>query len=186
MSAPYCSTCSLALLRERFARGDDRRVRRAHRLGGEVRVCAGAVPVALHRLRVERRGNAVVLGDAVEQPARHPELVRDVEWCERADLELPLARHHLGVDARDGKPCGEARVEMLLDDLAPEDLVRTDAAVVEALRRGKAARGEAVRAALLEERVLLLDAEQRFLLRVLLGDRARAATSCSWGAGSCR
>ena len=65
----------------------------------------------------------------------------------------------------------EARVEVRLDDVAAEHLVGADTAVVEALRRGEAALGEAVRTAALEERVLLLDAEQRLLARELLGDR---------------
>ena len=47
----------------------------AHRLGGEVGVGAGAVPVALDRLGVERGRDAEVLGDAVQQPAGDPELV---------------------------------------------------------------------------------------------------------------
>ena len=74
----------------------------------------------------------------------------------------------------------EARVEVRLDDRTAVHLVGADAAVVEALRRGEAAAGgEAVRASVLEERVLLLDAEQRLVLRVLLRDRARAAHACS-------
>ena len=97
---------------------------------------AGAVPVALHRLRVERRGHAELLGDAVEQPARDPQLVRHVERAERADLELPLAGHDLGVDARDAEAGLEAGVEVRLDDVAAEDLVGADAAVVEALGAG--------------------------------------------------
>ena len=72
----------------------------AHRLGREVGVGTGAVPVALDRLGVERRGDAEVLGRAVEQPAGDPQLVGHLERAERADLELPLAGHDLGVDAR--------------------------------------------------------------------------------------
>ena len=135
-------------------------------------VCAPApFQSPFDRLRVERRRDAEVLGDAVEQPARHPELVGDVERAERADLELPLAGHDLGVDAGDAEAGFEARVEVRLDDVAAEHLVGADAAVVEALRRREAAAvREAVRAAVLEERVLLLDAEQRLVARVLLGD----------------
>ncbi len=147
---------------------------------------AGAVPVALHRLRVERRRDAEVLGDAVEQPAGHPQLVGHVERAERADLELPLAGHDLGVDARDAEAGVEARVEVRLDDVTAEHLVGADAAVVEALRRGEAAGGEAERAAVLEERVLLLDAEERLLAGELLGDRRAAARGCWWRAASCR
>ena len=174
------------LLPERLARGDDRLVRRAHRLRGEVRVRARAVPVAGDRLRVERRRDAELLGDAVEEPTRHPQLVGDVERAQRADLELPLTGHHLGVDAGDREPGFETRVEVLLDDVAAEHLVGADTAVVEALRRGEAALGEAVRAPALEERVLLLDAEQRLLAGELLGDRREQRRACWSGAASCR
>ena len=40
------------------------------------------------------------------------------------------------------EPGLEARVEVHLDDVAPEHLVGADAAVVEALRRGKPASGK--------------------------------------------
>ena len=109
---------------------------------------------------------------AVEEPARHPELVGDLERRQRADLELPLAGHHFGVDAGDAETGFEARVEVRFDDVAAVHLVGADAAVVEALRRREAAAvREAVRTAVLEERVLLLDAEQRLVARVLLRDR---------------
>ena len=146
----------------------------------------GAVPVTLDRLRVERGGDAEVLGDPVEQPAGHPQLVGDVERAQRADLELPLARHDLGVDARDAEAGVEARLEVRLDDVTAEDLVGADAAVVEGLRRGEAVGREAERAAVLEERVLLLDAEDRLLVGELLGDRAQQRPRCSSRAASCR
>jgi hypothetical protein len=56
-----------------------------------------------------------------------------------------------------------------LDDVTAVHLVGADAAVVEALRSREATRREAERASVLEERVLLLDAEQRFLISVLAG-----------------
>ena len=123
---------------------------------------------------------------AVEQPAGHPQLVGDVERAQRADLELPLAGHHLGVDARDAEAGVEARLEVRLDDVTAEHLVGADAAVVEALRRGEAVRREAERAAVLEERVLLLDAEQRLLVGVLLGDRTELGPRVGRRAASCR
>src|SRR2546430_1723635 len=46
-----------------------------HRLGGEVGMRARAIPVALHRLRIQRGADAEVLGYAVQQPAREPQLV---------------------------------------------------------------------------------------------------------------
>ena len=47
----------------------------AHLLGGKVGVQARAVPVTGDGLRVDRDLDAKVLGDAVQQEARHPELV---------------------------------------------------------------------------------------------------------------
>ena len=70
-----------------------------------------------------------------------------VERAGRADLELPLAGHDLGVDAGDRQAGVEAGLGVLLDDLAAEDLVGADAAVVAALRRGEAVRREAERRA---------------------------------------
>ena len=105
---------------------------------------AGAVPVALGGLGVEGGGDAVVLADPVEQPAGDPQLVGDFEQAERADLELPLSGHDLGVDARDRQAGGEAGLEVILDERAAVDLVLADAAVVAALRLGVAGRREAV------------------------------------------
>ena len=128
-------------LPERLARRDDRRRTTSRIDFVEKFVCAPApFQSPFDRLRVERRRDAELLGDAVQQPARHPELVGDVERRQRPDLELPLAGHHLGVDARDAEPGLEARVEVRLDDVAAEHLVGADAAVVEALRRGEPTR----------------------------------------------
>src|SRR5262249_35199738 len=95
-------------------------------------------------------------------------LIADVGRVHGADLELPLSRHDLGVDPRDPQAGLEAQVEVGLDDLTAEDLVRTDAAVVAALRCREAAVGESERARALEERVLLLDPEPRVEGPVLL------------------
>lgn len=136
-------------------------------------MCApAAVPVALDRLGVQGGRDVEVLGDAVEQPAGDPHVVGDLQRADRADLELPLAGHDLGVDAGDLQPGVQTGVQVPLDDLAAEHLVGADAAVVEALRGGEAALGEAERAAVLEEGVLLLDAVPGLLVREPLGDRA--------------
>src|SRR5262249_27330469 len=76
----------LGALTELLAGGDDRVVALAHRLGGEVGVRAGAVPVALDRLGVEGGGDAEVLGGAVEQPAGDPQVVGDLQRRDRTDL----------------------------------------------------------------------------------------------------
>ena len=82
----------------------------------------------------------------------------------------------------------EAGHRVILDDVATPDLVRADAAVVTALRRREAAHRPAVRAAVLEERVLLLEAEQGLVLLVLLGGAgggglATTATAALLGLG---
>ena len=148
---------------------------------------AGPVPVAADRLGVEGDRDPEVLAEAVQQPAGDPQLVGHLERAERADLELPLARHDLGVDARDGQAGGQAGVEVGLDEGPPVDVVGADAAVVRALRAGVARLlREAERPAALEEGVLLLDPEQRLLPGVLLATSTSVAPGCWSGAGSSR
>ena len=60
-----------------------------------------------------------------------------------------------------------------------------DAAVVAALRRGEAGRREAERAAVLHERVLLLDAEQQLVLRRTSSRSWRERRGC-WSGAACR
>ena len=60
-------------------------------------------------------------------------------------------------------PAARQYSRCFFDDRPAADLVGADAAVVAALRGWIAAVGEAQRARALEERVLLLDAEQRLL-----------------------
>src|SRR6185436_2497488 len=134
-------------------------VARAHRLGAEVGVAAGAVPVAADGLGRKRSAGAEVLADAVEQPAGHPQVVGDSRAADRADLELPLSGHNLSVDAGNLQTGLEASVQVSLDHGASEDLVGANAAVVATLGRGETARGEAKGPGTVEERVLLLDTE---------------------------
>lgn len=71
----------------------------AHLLRGEVGVGAGTVP-ALDRLRVEGHDHAVLLGEPVQDVARHPQIVPGRHADGGPNLELPLGGHHLGVGAR--------------------------------------------------------------------------------------
>jgi hypothetical protein len=43
-------------------------------------------------------------GSPVEEPPGHMDVVADLQGAGGANLELPLARHHLCVDARDPQP----------------------------------------------------------------------------------
>ena len=115
--------------------------------------------------------DVVVLGDAVQQPATDVEVIADGQRVGRADLELPLAGHDLGVGAFDHQTGIDARLGVLFDDLAADHAAGADAAVVRALRGGEAVLREAERRAVgLEHRVFLLDAVDHLILGVLLGD----------------
>jgi len=71
-------------------------------------VAARAVPVALDRFGRKGARDAEILAEAVQQVARQHGLVAELERADRADLELPLAGHDLGVDAADGEAGLEA------------------------------------------------------------------------------
>ena len=73
------------------------------------RTAQRTVPVALDGLGIEGAHDAELLAQAVQQPARHHDLVAHVRGAHRADLELPLPGHHLRVDAADQQPGLHAR-----------------------------------------------------------------------------
>lgn len=104
-----------------------------HLLGGEVAVEAGTVPVALDGLGVPGDAGTEVLGDASEEEAGSPEVVTHLDTLARADLELPLAGHDLGVGARDLDAGVKAGLVVGLDDVTEDDLAAADTAVVRAL-----------------------------------------------------
>merc|ERR1719171_900194 len=151
----------------------------AHANGREVRVAAGAVPVARPRLRVESHSHLEILTDPLHDVARHPHMVAAVDANTRPDLVLPLARHHLRVRSGDGQPSAAAVLVVRLRDGAAKGHLVAAAAVVGALRTLRLALvREAERDLLpgLEERVLLLNAEPRHLrLRLLHHLQARRA-----------
>ena len=139
-----------------------------HLLGGEVGVSTRTVPVTLHRLGVPVDVHAVVLGDALEQPASNPELVSHGHRAEDADLKLPLRHHHFSVGAFDRKTRAQASERVCFDDVTAGHLGATDAAVVRTLRSRETGLGPAVGTAVLVEGVLLLDTEPRLVLRAVL------------------
>uniref|UniRef100_A0A182IN69 Uncharacterized protein n=1 Tax=Anopheles atroparvus TaxID=41427 RepID=A0A182IN69_ANOAO len=136
-----------------------------HRFGGEVAVAAGPVPVALHRLRVERHDDAVVLGDAPQNVARQPEVVRALHAECRPDLVLPLRRHHLSVGAGELDARIQTGDRVCLGDVARHHVLGAGGAVVGALRPREPVHRPAEWAPVhVQEGVLLLDAEPRLQL----------------------
>lgn len=102
----------------------------------------------------------------------------------RADLELPLGGHDLGVGAGDLDAGVQAGLEVSLDDISAVDLAGTDTTVVRALGAGEATHGPAVRAVMhVEEGVLLLETEPWLLLLVGLHELV-ALISVVEGVGS--
>ena len=134
--------------------------------GGEVRVHAGAVPVALERFAVILDIDTVFLAKALEQVAGDPDLVRGTLGAFSENLELPLAFGDLGVDALVIDAGREADVEVLVDDGAGDaaDIRVTHTAVILTLRIRIATGREAERKAVFHEEILLLESEPRGLL----------------------
>mmetsp|Transcript_35699 Transcript_35699/g.89804 ORF Transcript_35699/g.89804 Transcript_35699/m.89804 type:complete len:297 (+) Transcript_35699:455-1345(+) len=145
---------------------------RPHGCRGVVRVASGAVPITAHGLGVEGHVDAVHLANANHQVPRHPHVVPRLDALARADLVLPLAGHHLRVDARNLDARIEAGLVVGIRDRPADSAVEASPAIVWALRR----RGPHLREAQgpdpirLDQRVLLLDAEPRLQRQVLVED----------------
>lgn len=73
----------------------------SHGLGRVVGVATSTVPVSLERLGVERGLDSPLLSDPEQEESGHPEVVTHLDTLTRADLELPLGGHDLGVDTGD-------------------------------------------------------------------------------------
>jgi hypothetical protein len=92
---------------------------------------------------------AHLFADADEQEPREREVVAHLDTLARADLELPLRRHHLGVDARDVDAGVQAGAVVCLDEVAGKHPAGTDTAVVRALGTGETTLGPAIRTVIL-------------------------------------
>lgn len=97
----------------------------SHRLGGVVGVAASTVPVTGERLGVEGNLDAPLLGNTDEKVAGHPEVVAHGDALTRADLELPLRRHHLSVNTANVDAGIEAGAIVGFDKITSEDLAST-------------------------------------------------------------
>ena len=79
--------------------------------------------------------NALIelFGDAQQDVAGHPQLVRHLQRGQRPDLELPLRRHDLCIRAADLNSGTHARLQVLVYYFPTEAAVATHAAVIRAL-----------------------------------------------------
>merc|ERR1712088_740045 len=131
-----------------------------HGLCGEVRVTAGAVPVASHGLGVERDHYAKIFSDTLEEVAADPEVVTHVNALSGSHLVLPLSGHHLGVGSRYPDASIQASSVVGLHNVSAIDVAGTDSAVVGALGSREAILGPSEGVSILVKKgVLLLKAE---------------------------
>lgn len=85
----------------------------------------------------------------------------------RADLVLPLGRHHLGVDTRDLDSSVQACLVMSLHNVSAEDLASTDSAIVRALGSWKSSLRPAIWPAIgTKDCVFLFQTKPRLMLGI--------------------
>mmetsp|Transcript_24593 Transcript_24593/g.40485 ORF Transcript_24593/g.40485 Transcript_24593/m.40485 type:complete len:308 (+) Transcript_24593:595-1518(+) len=143
--------------------------RLAHGVCAEVGVAPCSIPIALYWLGVKRNDDGEFFTDALHQVSRKPQLVTSLNTYRGAHLELPLARHDLGVNTRDVNASIQARTVMRLYQLTPKHFVITCTAIVRSLRTRETVLGPAQRPlGLGKEGVLLLQAKPRQLIFHLL------------------
>lgn len=138
----------------------------SRRLGRVVGVATGTVPVTgAQGLGVERRSDPPFFTDPEQQEPGHPQVISHLDSRARPDLELPLRRHHFGVDSRDVDTSVETSSVVSLDEITSKHLSSTDTTVVRTLRTGETALGPSERLTVsVEESVLLLKTEPGFLV----------------------
>mmetsp|Transcript_82 Transcript_82/g.213 ORF Transcript_82/g.213 Transcript_82/m.213 type:complete len:609 (-) Transcript_82:352-2178(-) len=143
--------------------------RAPHRGHGEVRVAASTVPVTLLGLRVEGADAVVLFGDAQHDVSGHGQVVAHLDATARSNLEFPLSRHDLSVDARDLDAGLHAHLVVLIRHRPADGNVVARTCVVRALRgwlgivlvEAQGCLRLLAHAAWLHQGVLLLDAEPR-------------------------
>eukprot|EP00356_Strombidium_inclinatum_P008052 CAMPEP_0170486484 /NCGR_PEP_ID=MMETSP0208-20121228/5491_1 /TAXON_ID=197538 /ORGANISM="Strombidium inclinatum, Strain S3" /LENGTH=400 /DNA_ID=CAMNT_0010760441 /DNA_START=89 /DNA_END=1291 /DNA_ORIENTATION=+ len=144
----------------------------SHSGRGEVGVAARAIPVG-EQLGVEADRQVVLFRASDQQVASGPEVVTLLDTRAGPNLELPLARHDLGVGTGNLDAGIQASFVVSIGNGPSEGNVTADRAVVGALVAGVARSRPAIRAGLeavvlLKHGVLLLNTEPGFLFDVLL------------------
>jgi hypothetical protein len=114
----------VVLLGEFFNGGLDglHTTRFTHGSGTVVGVAPGAIPVTNQRFRVVGNFDAPLFGKTDEKVAGHPEMVTHLDTLTRANLELPLGRHDLSVDAADLDTGIQADTVVRFDQITCKDL----------------------------------------------------------------
>ena len=93
-----------------------------HGSGTVVGVAPSTVPVTGQGLGVERDLDTPLLGKTDEEVAGHPEMVTHLNTQARANLELPLGRHDLGIDTADLDTSVQTNAVVSFDQVTCEDL----------------------------------------------------------------
>ena len=104
----------------------------SHGLGGIVGVATSSVPVT-EELGLEAHRDTEVLSNTSHQVSGNPDLVTNLDSEARADLELPLTWHNLGICSRNLDLSEEASLVVSIDDGATVADVGTNRAVVRSL-----------------------------------------------------
>lgn len=92
-------------------------------------------------------------------------MITHLDTLTRADLELPLGRHDLGVDTGDLNTSVETGSVVGLDEITGVNLAGTDTTVVRSLGSGEPLLGPTVRVSIgVEQGVFLFETEPRFLV----------------------
>jgi hypothetical protein len=97
----------------------------AHPFGAVVGMASSAVPFSLQNFGVERHLDTPLLSDANQKISCHPEVIAHRDSFARTNLELPLRRHHLGVDTTDVDAGIQAGAVMSFDEVTSENFAGT-------------------------------------------------------------
>mmetsp|Transcript_61005 Transcript_61005/g.70872 ORF Transcript_61005/g.70872 Transcript_61005/m.70872 type:complete len:269 (+) Transcript_61005:377-1183(+) len=134
---------------------------------GVVRVHATAVPVTTDRLGCVVYIQLVVflkLKNAEVQPASHDHVVSHFNPLAGTNLELPLTRHHFSIDTGHLDAHPKSEFVVALSVLAAKGGLRSEPAVVGALRTRVPVGGPSQGPVILREHVLLLHAKPRLVV----------------------